>query len=57
MSTTEITPVLAETSVAARGGQEITDLEAVCLFAVTGLFLTAVLVALGFGPVIGQSLT
>ncbi len=40
MSTTEITP----------------NLQAVCLFVVTGLFLTAALVALGFGPDIAQAL-
>jgi hypothetical protein len=57
MSATEITPISINTSVAARPRHEITDLQAVCLFVVTGLFLTAALVVLGFGPEIAQALS
>ncbi len=56
MSATEMTPTFLETSVAARPDRKLTDLQAVCLFALTGLFLTAALVALGFSPAIAQSL-
>ncbi len=57
MSITEIRPFSTNTSVAARPHHEITDLQVVCLFVVTGLFLTAALVALGFGPDIAQALS
>jgi hypothetical protein len=58
MSTSEITPISATPTIAAvPRGREFTDLQAVCLFVVTGLFLTAALVALGFGADIAQGLT
>ncbi len=58
MSTTEITPISAQRAIAVvPRGREFTDLQAVCLFVVTGFFLTAALVALGFGPDIVQGLT
>ncbi len=57
MSTTEITPISAQHGIAAvPRGRELTDLQAVCLFVVTGLFLTAAFVALGFGQDIAQAL-
>jgi hypothetical protein len=56
MSTIEITPISAPHTIAAVPTRELTDLQAVCLFVVTGLFLTAALVALGFGPDIAQGL-
>ncbi len=57
MSTTEITHISAQHAIAAvPRGRELTDLQAVCLFVATGLFLTAALVALGFGPDIVQGL-
>ncbi len=57
MSATEITPISAQHTIAAVSTRELTDLQVVCLFVVTGLFLTAALVALGFGPDIVQGLT
>ncbi len=56
MSTTEITPISAPPTIAAVPTREFTDLQVVCLFVVTGLFLTAALVALGLGPDIAQGL-
>ncbi len=57
MSTTEIAPISAKHSVVNVPAREFTDLQVVCLFVVTGLFLTAALVALGFGPDIAQALS
>jgi hypothetical protein len=57
MSTTEITPISAQHTIAAVPTRKLTDLQAVCLFVVTSLFLTAALVALGFGADIAQGLT
>ncbi len=55
-STTEITPISAPPTIAAVPTREFSGLLAVCLFVVTGLILTAALVALGFGPDIAQAL-
>jgi hypothetical protein len=57
MSTTEITPISATPTIANAPAREFTDLQAVCVFVMTGLFLTAALVALGFGADIAQGLT
>jgi hypothetical protein len=57
MSTTEIMPISATPTIATAPGREFTDLQAVCVIVVTGLLLTAALVALGFGADIAQGLT
>jgi hypothetical protein len=57
MSTTEITSISATPSIATAPAREFTDMQAVCVFVVTGLLLTAALVALGFGADIAQGLS
>ncbi len=57
MTTTEIASISSKHSAASVPAREFTDLQVVCLFVVTGLFLTAALVALGFGPDIAQALS
>jgi hypothetical protein len=57
VSTAEITPISAAPTIPAVPAREFTDLQAVCLFVVLGLFLTAAVVALGFGSDITQGLS
>ncbi len=58
MSTTDTTPISVQHAIApVPRGRELTDLHAMCLLVVTGLLLTAALVALGFGADLVQGLT